>query len=137
MAVAIDIGNPDNIHPANKQDVGRRLALAARAISFGEKIEFSGPALRTVTSENGALRLWFDHAASGLETRGGALTGFEVAAANGKFVPAEARIENGTVVVSSPDVPRPAMVRYGWADNPDCNLFNKEGLPASPFRSGE
>lgn len=136
MAVTIDIGDPASIHPKNKQDVGLRLALAARALSYGEKIEYSGPLFRQATSENGALRLWFDHAASGLKAKGAAVKGFEIAGNDGKFVPAEARIEGGTVVVKSPAVPAPVYVRYGWADNPGCNLFNAEGLPASPFRSG-
>jgi sialate O-acetylesterase len=136
MAVTIDIGTPDDIHPKDKQDVGRRLALAARAIAYGEKIEYSGPLFRAARPENGAMRIWFDHAESGLVAHGGgALRGFEIAGADGHFVPAEARIDGATVVVSSRDVAKPAAVRYAWADNPDCNLFNGAGLPASPFRS--
>ncbi len=134
MAVTIDIGDPDNIHPTNKQDVGLRLALAARAISHGEQIEHSGPIFRNAAAENTAMRVWFDHAA-GLTGKGGALKGFEIAGTNRKYVPADARIEGATIVVSSPEVNAPAFVRYGWADNPDCNLFNGAGLPASPFRS--
>jgi sialate O-acetylesterase len=137
MAVTIDIGDPVDIHPRNKQEVGRRLALAARAIVHGEQIEYSGPLFRMAAPEGDAMRLWFDHAASGLETKGGALKGFEIAGTDRKFVPADARIENATVLVSSASIPQPAFVRYGWADNPECNLYNKEGLPASPFRTGE
>ncbi len=135
MAVTIDIGNPDDVHPTNKQDVGMRLALAARAIAYGEKLEYSGPLFRQVTREEHALRVWFDHAVSGLLAKPGELRGFEVAGADGNFVAAEARIEGSTVVVSSPTVDSPVTVRYGWANSPECNLFNREGLPASPFRS--
>jgi len=136
MAVTIDIGDPVDIHPKNKQDVGLRLALAARAIAFGEKVEWSGPLYRQVTQEEHALRVWFDHA-GGLMAKGGELTGFEIAAADGKYSAARAKIEGESVVVSSPDVQKPASVRYGWAANPSCNLFNKEGLPASPFQAPE
>ena len=135
MAVAIDVGEQDNIHPKNKQEVGRRLALAARAIAYGEKIVYSGPMFRQATRENGALRLWFDHAAEGLVAQGGRLRGFEIAGAGRVYVPADARIDGVTVVVSSPTVSAPLHVRYGWADYPECNLYNSEQLPASPFRS--
>ncbi len=134
MAVTIDIGTPDNIHPPNKQDVGLRLALAARAISYGEAIEYSGPLFRNAAPENGGVRVWFDHAA-GLSAKGGTLKGFEIASYDRKYVPAEARIDGTTVVVSSAEVTAPVYVRYGWADNPECNLYNGAGLPASPFRS--
>lgn len=137
MAVIIDIGDPDNIHPKDKQDVGLRLALAARAIAYGEKIEYSGPLFRQATPEGNSLRVWFDHAESGLKAKGGELKGFEVAGADRKFVPAAARIDGATVLVSSSAVTSPVYVRYGWADNPDCNLYNSQDLPASPFRSGE
>ncbi len=137
MAVIIDIGNPDNIHPTDKQDVGYRLSLAARHIAYGEAVEDSGPLFRQATVEGGAMRVWFTHAA-GMQARGGgALTGFTIAGADGQFVPAEARVEGTTVVVSSAQVAAPTAVRYAWADNPECNLVNQEGLPASPFRSGE
>jgi sialate O-acetylesterase len=136
MAVTIDIGNPDDVHPTDKVDVGLRLARAARALSYGEKIEHSGPLYRQAAPESAAIRIWFDHA-EGLTARGGAATGFEVAGADGKFVPATAAIEGETVVVSSPDVAQPVFVRYGWANSPECNLFNSDGLPASPFTSAE
>ena len=136
MAVTIDIGNPTDIHPRNKQDVGLRLALAARAIAYGERgLQYSGPVFRQATREAGAIRLWFDHASDGLEARGGALEGFEVAGANGDFVEAEARIAGNTVVVSSPGVGVPTQARYAWAAEPRGNLFNTAGLPASPFRT--
>jgi sialate O-acetylesterase len=136
MAVTIDIGDAVDIHPKNKQEVGLRLALAARAISYGEKVEWSGPLYRQVTREEHALRVWFDHA-SGLAAKGPELTGFEVAGVDGKYGAAEARIEGESVVVSSSSVQTPVSVRYGWAANPNCNLFNREGLPASPFKSSE
>jgi sialate O-acetylesterase len=136
MAVTIDIGDPNDIHPKNKQDVGLRLSLAARAITYGEKIEWSGPLYRQITQEEHALRVWFDHA-NGLMAKGATVTGFEVAGLDGKYSPAEARIEGTSVVVSSAAVPTPVSVRYGWAPNPNCNLFNKEGLPASPFQAPE
>lgn len=136
MAVTIDIGDPDDIHPKNKQDVGLRLSLAARAIAYGEKIEWSGPLYRQITREEHALRVWFDHA-DGLMAKGATVTGFELAGTDGKYSAADARIEGTSVVVSSAAVPTPVSVRYGWAPNPNCNLFNKEGLPASPFQAPE
>jgi sialate O-acetylesterase len=137
MAVTIDIGNPDNVHPTDKVDVGHRLALAARALSYGEDISYSGPIYRQATPEGSAIRVWFDHHANGLVAKGGELTGFEVAGADGKFFPATARIEGHSVVAASESVAEPVHVRYGWANSPQCNLFNGEGLPASPFTSAE
>jgi sialate O-acetylesterase len=136
MAVAIDIGDAGDIHPRNKQDVGMRLALWARAKAYGRKgLEHSGPLFKSVAFRGGRAEVSFDHASSGLEARGGALRGFAVAGADGRTVWAEARIEGGKVIVSSPEVPEPRAVRYGWADNPEANLYNKAGLPASPFRT--
>lgn len=135
MAVTIDIGNPTDIHPKNKQEVGRRLALAARAIAYGEKIEYSGPVFQQATPEGSALRVSFTHAEGGLATHGEALKGFQVAGQDGKYVPADARIEGTSVVASSPSVSSPVRVRYGWSDDPGCNLYNGEGLPASPFQN--
>ena len=137
MAVTIDIGNPDNVHPTDKVDVGLRLALAARAISYGEDVSYSGPIYRQATPEGGAMRVWFDHHAKGLMAKGGDLTGFEVAGADGRFVAATAKIDGNTVVVTSDAVMEPRFVRYGWANSPQCNLFSGEGLPASPFTSAE
>ena len=136
MAVTIDIGDAVDIHPKNKKDVGLRLALAARAITYGEKLEWSGPLYRGLTREDHALRVWFDHA-NGLTAKDGALVGFEVAGADGKYVAADAKIDGTAVVVSNATVPEPVSVRYGWAANPTCNLYNREGLPASPFRAPE
>jgi sialate O-acetylesterase len=129
MTVAIDVGTPENIHPPDKKTIGTRLALAARALAYGEAIEYSGPLVKQVTAEG----VWFDHA-EGLTARGGAVRGFEVAGESRKFVAAEARIVGNAVMLKSADVPRPVWIRYGWKDNPDCNLFNAAGLPASPFR---
>ncbi len=134
MAVAIDIGNPNDVHPRNKQDVGLRLGLAAMAITYGEKVEYSGPLYRTSVPEGNALRVWFTHA-EGLMAKGARPQAFEIAGVDRKYVPAEAHIDGQTIVVSSSSVPAPVYVRYGWSDNPSCNLYNGAGLPASPFRS--
>ncbi len=136
MAVIIDVGDSKDIHPKNKQAVGQRLALAARATVYGERIVYSGPIYRQVTSEGKGLRAWFDHTGTGLKSRdGGPLTGFTIAGADGKFVPAEAKIDGASVVVSSPEIAAPVAVRYAWLDDPVANFINAEGLPASPFRS--
>jgi sialate O-acetylesterase len=134
MAVTIDVGNPDDVHPTDKLTVGQRLALGARAITYGEEVEYSGPAYRQVTPEGSSLRVWFDHAA-GLEAKGGPLTSFEVAGPDGNFVPAQAKIDGETILLTSDAVTTPVAARYGWANSPDCHLFNRAGLPASPFTS--
>jgi sialate O-acetylesterase len=134
MAVTIDIGNPDNVHPADKQDVAARLALAARNIAYGEQIEDSGPMYRQASIDGNRINAWFDHA-EGLTGKGGALTGFEIAGADHNFVKADARIEGDHVVVSGSTVQNPKYVRYGWLNAPELNLFNRAGLPASPFTS--
>jgi sialate O-acetylesterase len=134
MVVTTDIGDPDNVHPADKQTVGARLALAARALAYGEKVEYSGPSFRQAAPEGEAMRVWFDHA-GGLTAKGDMLQGFEIAGSDGRFVAATARVDGGTVVVSSAKVGDPKYVRYGWANAPVINLFNAEGLPASPFTS--
>ena len=134
MVVTIDIGDPNNIHPTDKLDVGLRLSRAARAISYGEAIEYSGPVFREATPEGSAIRAWFEHA-KGLRAKNGDLSGFEVAGIDGRFSPAAAIIDGSTVVATSPEVSEPAYVRYGWADNPECNLYNSDELPASPFTS--
>lgn len=136
MAVTIDVGIPDNLHPPHKREVGLRLALLARALVYGEKIEYSGPVFLHAERQSAALRLWFDHA-SGLAAKDGAPRGFEIAGPDRKFVAAEARVEGSTVVAWSSSVAAPAFVRYAWADSPECNLYNGAGLPAGPFRSAE
>ncbi|MDH3254134.1 MAG: 9-O-acetylesterase [Acidobacteriota bacterium] len=135
MAVAIDIGTAADVHPKNKQEVGNRLARLALKRVYGEEIVDSGPLYRQMSREESRIRLAFDHAQGGLEAKGGALTGFTLAGEDQAFFPAEARIEDDTVVVWSGEVSDPVAVRYGWADNPDCNLYNAAGLPASPFRT--
>jgi sialate O-acetylesterase len=138
MAVTIDIGNPDDIHPRDKLDVGQRLARWALAETYGQKTEESGPLYDSYKVEGDKVRLRFTHAA-GLKTRDGAApVGFFVAGEDRKFFPAEARIDgSAAVVVWSKDVPHPVAVRYAWADNPTNNLYNAEGLPASPFRTDD
>ncbi len=139
MAVTIDVGDPDNVHPADKQSVGARLALGARAVAYGEPVEWSGPLFRQAVVEGGAMRVYFTHAA-GLGARGGAARGFEVAASDRRFHPATAELGTGvyagTVLVQGTGVDHPAYVRYGWANAPvDANLINGAQLPASTFTS--
>ncbi len=137
MAVTIDIGEANDIHPRNKQDVGKRLGLAARAIVFDEKIVYSGPIYESMRVEGNAIRLRFNHVGGGLVAKGEQLKGFAIAGDDRKFVWADARIEDDTVVVESDEVRNPVAVRYAWAINPVCNLYNKDGLPASPFRTDD
>ena len=195
LAVTDDIGEAGDIHPKNKQEVGRRLALAAEAIAYDKPVEYEGPLYESMALEGNAIRLKFTHLGGGLvakeldlgavlvkqaeaakdavpapvqaqktaEAVGAAkavkaaeaasvtakspektpekppqkLLGFAVAGADGAFVWADARIDGDTVVLSSPTVPQPTDVRYGWADSPVCNLYSKAGLPASPFRTGK
>ncbi|MDD5198795.1 MAG: sialate O-acetylesterase [Terrimicrobiaceae bacterium] len=137
MAVAIDVGEAYNIHPANKRDVGSRLARWALAETYDRGGLPSGPLFSGMKIETGGrVRCSFLHAAGGLVSRGGALRHFTLAGRDRVFHSAEAAIEGGTVVVWSAEAPEPAAVRYAWADNPEgCNLYNTEGLPASSFRS--
>jgi sialate O-acetylesterase len=134
LAVTIDIGDADDIHPRNKQEVGRRLALWALRDVYGRQdLAASGPTLDRMTREGDQLVLHFTHVHGGLEMRGDKLTGFVIADADGPFVFADARIDGDRVIVSSPEVSQPTRVRYGWANNPDCNLYNAANLPAGPF----
>jgi sialate O-acetylesterase len=135
MAVTIDVGDPANIHPSDKQSVGERLALVARSIAYGEKLEFSGPLFRQAGRDGHDIRVWFDHAEELTTRGGGAPEGFEVAGADRNYRPASARINGSSLLVSSPEVPEPKYVRYGWKDVPVVNLYNSAGLPASPFSS--
>ncbi len=135
MVVTTDIGDPNDIHPANKRAVGERLARWALARTYGRELEASGPLYRRQDIETGRIRLHFDHVGAGLVAKDGKLGEFTIAGADGKFVPAEAVIDGATVVVSSQDVPKPAAVRYGWSNTPRATLFNQNGLPASPFRT--
>ncbi len=136
VASAIDIGDAEDIHPRNKQEVGRRLALDALAIAYGKDVESSGPVFQEMKAEGNVVRLTFDHVGGGLVARGGdRLKGFAVAGEDGKFARADATVEGDAVIVSSPKVEKPRAVRYAWADNPECNLYNQAGLPAVPFRT--
>jgi len=138
MAVTIDIGEANNIHPSNKQDVGKRLALAALGAVYYRRIPYSGPIYAGMSSEKGKIRIKFNHVDGGLVAKdSSALKGFAIAGADRKFVIAQARIENDTVLVWSDEIPSPVAVRYAWANNPICNLYNKAGLPASPFRTDD
>ncbi|MGR3811831.1 sialate O-acetylesterase [Jiulongibacter sp. NS-SX5] len=139
-AVTIDIGNPHDIHPRNKQDVGLRLALNALQNTYGMSIVGSGPRFSSVSFKKGKATLTFNSIGSGLEAKDkfGYLKGFEIAGADKKFYFAKAEINGNTVVVSHPEVSKPAAVRYGWSNSPvDSNLYNKQGLPASPFRTDD
>lgn len=136
MAVTIDIGDPNNVHPSNKQDVGLRLSLAARKIAYAEEVEDAGPLFREATVEGGAIRIWFDHVSKGLAIKGeGQLEGFAIAGEDKHFTSASAQINGDSVLVSADGVPHPKYVRYGWANAPLVNLTNGVGLPASPFTS--
>jgi sialate O-acetylesterase len=136
MACTIDIGNADNIHPTNKQEVGHRLALAALKTAYGKSFISSGPMLKNFRIEETHIRISFTETGSGLATNDhNALKGFAIAGKDKRFYWATAKIEGNEVIVSSEKVPEPIAVRYAWADNPDCNLVNKEGLLAVPFRT--
>jgi sialate O-acetylesterase len=137
QAVTIDIGDERDIHPRNKQDVGLRLALNALAISYGRNVVQAGPLYESMRIEGDQIRLHFHHVGSGLVARDDKpLSHFEIAGANGIFKWAHASIESDHVIVKHPQIPAPRAARYAWSDNPDgCNLFNREGLPASPFRT--
>lgn len=135
MASAIDIGDAKDIHPKNKQEVARRLSLIARAKVYGEKIPFSGPIYQSRQITGNKVVLTFKYADNGLVAKNGTLKGFEIAGADKKFHWAEASISGNKVTVWSRDVTNPVAVRYSWSDNPDGNLYNGAGLPATPFRT--
>jgi sialate O-acetylesterase len=150
MAITIDVGDPKNVHPADKLDVGRRLALLARRDVYGEKCVASGPLVREHLAEAGAIRVKFGEIGSGLvpgqapwrapgvePLPADRLIGFYIAGEDRQWKVADARIDGDSVIVSSPAVPKPAAVRYGWASSPRCNLYNREGLPAAPFRTDD
>lgn len=134
MAVSLDVGTPDNVHPPDKQTVGARLAVAARGMVYGEAVDYSGPMFRQATRDGAGMRVWFDHA-KGLTAKGGELTGFEIAGADKQFVPATAKIDGTSVEVSNATVKTPEYVRYGWQNVTTANLYNAVGLPASTFTS--
>ena len=136
MAVTTDIGESGDIHPKNKLDVGKRLAMPALALSYGLNVPYSGPTYNSVRTYNNKAELQFDYAASGLMAKGNTLGGFEVAGADKVFYAAKADIVANKVVVSSERVPKILSVRYNWADDAkEGNLYNRDGLPAAPFRT--
>jgi sialate O-acetylesterase len=150
MAITLDVGDPANVHPKDKIDVGQRLALLARKIVYGEKIQASGPLYKDFTVSGNQIKVRFTEIGAGL-TPGQApwrppgvdplpldkLIGFFVAGEDQQWFPADATIAGDTVTVSSPQVEKPVAVRYGWANSPRCNLYNRDGLPASPFRTDD
>ncbi len=135
QAITIDIGEPFDLHPHNKQEVGRRLALLARSKLFGAFADSSGPLFVAAQPEGAQIRVHFDHAGTGLTAHDRPLQSFQIAGADRRFFPATAKISGETVLVSAPQVPVPVAVRYAWFNAPEANLFNGAGLPAAPFRS--
>jgi sialate O-acetylesterase len=138
MAVTIDIGEWNDVHPLNKKDVGKRLALAAQKVAYGdEHVVYSGPVYQSMQIDGNRITLTFKNTGSGLTALGnGELKHFAIAGKDGHFIWAQAKIENDKVLVWSALISDPVAVRYAWADNPEgANLYNKEGLPASPFRT--
>ncbi len=133
----VDIGDEKDIHPQQKQPVGERLAIAARVMTYGEKITPAGPQFESLKIEGNKAIIHFKNIGGGLEAKGGELTGFTLAGADKKFHLAKATIEGDTVVVTSDEVPSPEAVRFGWANFPLVNLWNKDGLPAHPFRTDD
>lgn len=135
LAVTIDLGNPKDIHPTHKQEVGHRLANWALGDVYKQpNVASSGPWPKSHEVRGNEVVVTFTHADGGLAAKGGELKGFELAGADGKFVPAAGKIDGDKVIVSSPEVAKPVAIRYAWKDNPDCNLANAAGIPASPFR---
>ena len=138
MAVAIDIGDEHSLLPKNKEEAGRRLAIAAEEVAYGMEVTGQGPLFASMKITGGKARITFAHAGGGLDAKGGEpLRGFAIAGVDKRFFPAQAKIERSKVVVWNEKVPKPVAVRYAWASNPDCNLYNKEGLPAAPFRTDD
>jgi len=135
VVVTIDIGKSDDLHPRNKQDVSRRLALMAEGMAYGKATVFAGPVLQSKSIHGRIVKLKFKNCEGGLKSTSNELTGFEVAAEDGKYVPAKARIEGDSVIVQSDAIEHPVSVRYAWLDNPVASLFNHAGLPAGPFRT--
>jgi sialate O-acetylesterase len=136
MATIIDIGEAENIHPKNKQEVGRRLALLAKKLVYKKQVQAYGPMYESHKVEGDQVRIRFSEIGGGLAQKGsGELKGFAVAGSDNKFYWATAKIDGSSVVIHSDKVKTPVAVRYAWADNPECNLINKEGLPAVPFRT--
>jgi sialate O-acetylesterase len=137
LAVAIDTGDPDNIHPKDKKEVGDLLAFCALAEHYGQKIPYSGPTFTSFERVPGGLKLHFAHTDGGLVAKGGTLGEFSVAGSDRKWFWADAKIEGDSIIVSSSSVPDPVAARYAWQSNPAATLFNGAGLPATPFRTDQ
>jgi len=137
LAVTVDTGDADNIHPKDKEIVGERLAFCALANTYGEKIPYAGPTYKWAEQIPGALRIHFTHTDGGLVVKGGPPGEFSIAGANRQWHWAEAKIDGDTVIVSSPEVPQPVAARYAWQANPEATLYNGAGLPAVPFRTDD
>ena len=137
LAVTIDTGDPDNIHPPDKKIVGERLALCALAEHYGRNIPYQGPTFKSLDRLPGALRLHFDHTDGGLIVKGGRLAEFSLAGKAGRWQWADAKIVGDTVVLSSGSVPEPVAARYAWQSFPLATLYNGAGLPAVPFRTDQ
>jgi sialate O-acetylesterase len=137
MATAVDIGDENDIHPRNKQDVAHRLVLAAATVAYGEHLIDSGPTYQSMRIEGSHARITFSNAGGDLivKDKYGYARGFEVAGADGKFVRAKAQQDGKDVIVYNRAISEPAAVRYDWSNTPDGNVFNDEGLPALPFRT--
>ena len=135
QALAIDLGNPDNLHPTNKQDVGRRLALLAKIRLYGSVGDDTGPTFIGAAREGSTMRVKFSHVSAGLIAHDKPVQSLELAGANKVFRPATGKIDRDTLIVSAPDVKEPVAVRYAWKNSPEANLYNGAGLPAVPFRS--
>jgi sialate O-acetylesterase len=135
MVVTVDCGDSADIHPANKKPVGERLALAARTLAYHQKVAYSGPIYKSMVVKANTIELSFDHVNKGLMVKGDKLTDFVIAGADNKFVPAIAIVKGNKIVVSSDKVQNPVAVRMGWTNVPHVNLYNQDGLPASPFRT--
>jgi sialate O-acetylesterase len=135
MAVSLDKGEKNNIHPADKQTVAHRLALTAYRISYGEQLEDEGPLFQQVIRQGEQLRVYFTHTAQGLVSKGGPLKGFQIQGPNGNWHPVDAVIQGNTVVVDTTSIPNTPAVRYAWANYSTANLYNGVGLPASTFEA--
>ena len=135
LAVTIDLGEADNIHPKNKQDVGLRVALLALAKVYQQQLTYCGPVCDGVTLKDSIMRVHFAQVGKGLTADGGTLKGFALAGADHRFVWADAKIDGNTVTVHSDQIAGPIFLRYAWGDNPSCTLRNSDGWPAAPFRT--
>jgi sialate O-acetylesterase len=137
LAVTIDVGDPKNLHPPRKEEIGQRLAKWALGTTYSRKMVYSGPIYDSMQIVGSEIKIHFLHSGTGLEARDETIKGFSIAGEDRKFHWAKARIDGENVVVSSPDLASPVAVRYAWAGSPECSLYNKEGLPASPFRTDD